>query len=551
MYLPIAQKTTYIEKNFLYKYGYLFQEIIYNEKINPLTICFLGPANSGKTTLLNFLKDLNNNNNKYITIKYNSWDYFNTDNLWVTIMYKIFKCIREDKKIGFFSFYYYKFLFEFRFLRFFILLLIQIILFTFLSNFVIENFMFDIGVLTIISTSILYLLYFVYKSSMLGLNIFKKDNYKGNFTLGRMIQYDINFFLSKLLYKKNKKLICLIDDIDKTSKDKCNELFQFMTMIKETNLPIIICYAFDLEITIDLVKNNNIRNDINTFMDNHMDIIFHIPLINPIKNECLLKKDLEKFHVQKIYEKIKSIVDYEYKNIRILNVNEMNEINNIMDFYSKLYKKYHFYIISQNEILFLNDFYLNYKIIHKLYVNSLLDIQSNLNIELLELRNDNNLLQFGFYENPDIFTNLNDQEIKCFQQCASFFGSDITKQKKCIILYKLSKLLYEENDKILYLICFFEVWPCRMVILYFLLYTDYILEKEKEYLHEYISTIETYIYGKYTYKVTLDINKRDFPKSLFRIYLTDLKLLSKDLIYLSPYILNINYSLKYNLESFL
>ena len=90
-----------------------------------------------------------------------------------------------------------------------------------------------------------------------------------------------------------------------------------------------------------------------------------------------------------------------------------------------------------------------------------------------------------------------------------------------------------------------------MVILYFLLYTDYILEKEKMYLHEYISKVETYIYGKYTYKITLDINKRDFPKELFRLYLTELKIESPKLIKLAQYILNINYSLKYNLESYL
>lgn len=537
MYLPIAQKTTNIEKNFLYKYGYLFQEIIHNEQINPLTICFLGPANSGKTTLLNFLKEVNNNDS-YITIKYNSWDYFNSNNLWISIMYKLFKYIREDKNIGFISFYYHKFIFEFRFIRFFILCFTQIILFLIISQFFIENFLINFGIVTIVSSSLIYLICFLYQSSMLGLNIFKNDNYKNNFTLGRIIQYDINFFLTKLLLKKKKKIICLLDDIDKTSKDKCNELFQFMTMIKDTNLPIIICYAFDLEITIDLVINNNIRNDISTFMDNHMDIIIHIPLKNPIKNKCLLKKDLEIFEPNKIFENVKSILHYKYKNIPIFYENEILRIQNIYDLYNELYKKYNAFMISQNEILFLNDFLINYKIIHSLYINS---SQFNNNILTTKI----------FQYNPNIFSNLNENEKYLFQKCASFFGSDITKQKKCIILYKLSKLLFKENEEILYLICFFEVWPCRMVILYFLLYTDYILDKENKFLHQYISTVETNIYGKYTYKVTLNINKRDFPKELFRLYLTELQIKSKSLIELAPYVLNINYSLKYNLESFL
>lgn len=550
MYLPIAQKTTNIEKNFLYKYGYLFQEIIHNETINPLTICFLGPANSGKTTLLNFLKDLNNSDS-YITIKYNSWDYFNTDNLWISVMYKLFKYIREDKSIGFLSFYYYKFKYQFRFIRFFILCIIQFILFLILSQFFIETFFVNFGIITIVSSSIIYLLCFLYQSSMQGLNIFKKDNYKNNFSLGRIIQYDIDFFLTKLLNNKNKKIICLLDDIDKTSKDKCNELFQFMTMIKDTKLPIIICYAFDLEITIDLVQNNNIRNDISTFIDNHMDIIIHIPLINPIKDRCLLNKDLEIFNSNKVFENVKSILNFKHKNIPILYREEINSIQNIKDLYSLLYPKYKILIVSKNEILFLNDFFINYKIIHSLYINSILQITNSFDIQLLEIHNEQDIFEYNFEHNPNIFSNLNDTEKNLFKKCAPFFGSDITKQKKCIILYKLSKILQEENHQILYLICLFEVWPCRMVILYFLLYTDYILNKEKTYLHEYISKVETYIYGKYTYKVTLDINKRDFPKELFRLYLTDFKIQSKDLIQLAQYILNINYSLKYNLESFL
>jgi len=211
-------------------------------------------------------------------------------------------------------------------------------------------------------------------------------------------------------------------------------------------------------------------------------------------------------------------------------------------------------LLKKNEILFLNDFFINYKSIHSLYVTSILNTQSKLNLELLELSDNNNdckNIEYIFQKNSNLFSNLNDDEKYAFQRCAPIFGSDITKQKKCIILYKLSKLLYKENKDVLYLICVFEVWPCRMVILYFLLYTDYILEKEKKYLHEYISKVETYIYGKYIYKITLDINKRDFPKDLFRLYLTELKIESNKLIKLAQYILNINYSLKYNLKYYL
>ena len=66
-----------------------------------------------------------------------------------------------------------------------------------------------------------------------------------------------------------------------------------------------------------------------------------------------------------------------------------------------------------------------------------------------------------------------------------------------------------------------------MVILYFYC-IQIIFRKEKSYLHEYISKVETYIYGKYTYKNDFNINKRDFPKELFRLYLTELKIESRN-----------------------
>ena len=191
-----------------------------------------------------------------------------------------------------------------------------------------------------------------------------------------------------------------------------------------------------------------------------------------------IKKDLNLFKSNIVFENIKSILNYKYKNIPILYEHEILLIKDI-NVYIQFIFKYKFLIISENNILFLNDFYKNYNITPSLYINSIINKKENLNIQLLYLNNEQNILETNFEYNPNIFSNLNENENLSFQVCAPFFGSDITKQKKCIILYKLSKLLYKENEIILYLICFFEVWPCRMVILYFLLYTDYILNKQK------------------------------------------------------------------------
>ena len=193
-------------------------------------------------------------------------------------------------------------------------------------------------------------------------------------------------------------------------------------MIKDTNLPIIICYAFDLEITINLIEHNNIRNDIITFVDNHMDIILHIPLIYPVKDECLFQKDLEFFNSNKIFEKVKNILNYKHNNIPILYENEINQIENINDLFLSLYKKYNFLIISKNEILFLNDFFINYKSIHSLYVTSILNIESKLNIQLLQLNDNNDILSYNFEYNPNLFSNLNKNEKYAFQNVHLFWS---------------------------------------------------------------------------------------------------------------------------------
>lgn len=556
MYIPIASKITHLEKTHIHKLGYLFSEILRNEKLTPLTVGFLGPSNSGKSYLLDFIQRMNQND--YICIKYSSWDYNNTNELWISIMYKLMKFIRLN--IGFWRFYFTKFCMQFRFIRFFILISIQLIMFYILSYFMLTSIIIQIGYISLLTSSFIYYLFFTYETSIHGLNIFKRENYKNMFTLSRRIQYDIDFFMTQLLTKHNKKIICLLDDMDKTSTETIKQLFEFMTMIKRTKLPIIIVYFFDCEVMNFLMSQVIPRNDVSTFIDNHMDILIHIPLINPSGAINIVSKNLEFFDIDKLETELNRICKWMHNNIPILYDYELNQCKTIYDYYTHLSKKYVDIINDHSPIQYLNDFILNYKIIHQQSIcfendtkyDDYNDISSL--FTLSSTRKIYNIIpSIEKYIDSTLFIGLKDFEKNVFIEISPYFSTDITKNKKCIILYKLSTILCNntttENElvNIIKTICLFEIWPCRMCLLYFLVYTF----NDKASLSEYVSQIETYIVSKYTYKLTLDINRRDFPKQFFRNVLFQHDIKSSDFMKILPYILNINYSLKSTLESYL
>ena len=116
---------------------------------------------------------------------------------------------------------------------------------------------------------------------------------------------------------------------------------------------------------------------------------------------------------------MKSILNYKYNNIPILYENEICLIENINDLFLSLYEKYKFLIIPKNEILFLNDFFINYKTIHSLYITTILATKNKLNIKLLELNNDSENFEHMFIKNQNLFSNLND-----FKNCFHMFTMD-------------------------------------------------------------------------------------------------------------------------------
>ena len=63
--------------------------------------------------------------------------------------------------------------------------------------------------------------------------------------------------------------------------------------------------------------------------------------------------------------------------------------------------------------------------------------------------------------------------------------------------------------------------------------------------------IENIILQKYPYKETIELNRRDTNIVLFKQYITKISLKRSEFLQLIPYILNINYSLKNFLESYL
>ena len=99
----------------------------------------------------------------------------------------------------------------------------------------------------------------------------------------------------------------------------------------------------------------------------------------------------------------------------------------------------------------------------------------------------------------------------------------------------------------MYLTFFFEIFPCRMNLLFNLLSI-----KAKSTINtDLVETIDFLIFTKYPYNELLNINKRDINHWLFKKNILKLKNLdNKKFFDLIPYIFNINYTLKNKLENF-
>ena len=72
-----------------------------------------------------------------------------------------------------------------------------------------------------------------------------------------------------------------------------------------------------------------------------------------------------------------------------------------------------------------------------------------------------------------------------------------------------------------------------------------------EFNKDIVNRVEDIILTKFPYKEMIQINKRDLNINLFQNTIDNFKINKNIFFQCLPYILNINYSLKMNLESYL
>ena len=66
--------------------------------------------------------------------------------------------------------------------------------------------------------------------------------------------------------------------MDKLNINLVNQFLIFTFLIKDrTKIEITIIYTFDIEILSDIKYKEMVRKDILSFVDNHIDILLHIP----------------------------------------------------------------------------------------------------------------------------------------------------------------------------------------------------------------------------------------------------------------------------------
>ena len=516
--LPIPNILNRYEEIKLFKYASIINNFILENKQNKqLFICLSAPQNGGKTALLNMINNfMKKNIENNIIINFSSWDYFNSEILWISIMYKIFKHIRL--RIGWFTFYVIKIIYQLRWCRIIILLIIQTILVFLLHLCGVEMTM-SIGIFIITLTAcFMYTLFSIFISYYM-LFVFKKFNYKLNFnTLNRLIEYDLKFFLSPLLDQYKYKLVLLIDDLDKFDEDLQNDFLLFVDLIKDqTNLPIIILFSFDIEI-MSISSAKFIRKDILSYIDNVMDICIHIPKIP-------FKINIEKLGSNDSL--IRNICSYNYLNTKFINISS-SIICNHFEILNLIKEKYASIILPFQNYDFLNyEILCNYTYICQLYFN----LHTNNQL--------NNII-------------LDEKEKYVFYNLYTLSSTNNAKNKKIILLYNLSKFLIKNEkdivkEHILLLTYLFEIFPCRMNLIYFMLYSHQDLDLNENI----VQIIENLILARFPYREMIELNKRDLNIDLFKYYVKNIPFNRIDFFQLLPYILNINYSLKNKIESFL
>lgn len=315
--------------NFKYKKDLLDYEIyaktmanlILKKQINPpMTVGIYAPWGSGKTFLLNtidnYLKENINNDqdNKYILIHFNAWEFSGCDVLWAGLIKKLYDSLENE--IGSFWLRLYLILYPIKqnlwqniliILSKWLVLILGIILYIYLENQInsIIVLLMSIGVtLSLIGNS----LWNSTKDLLLGqANIISNQAKEINNKVGFMnlVRNKVET-LCDLLKELNYQPIIFIDDLDRCNHKKAVQVLDATLLLLSTsNSPFFTFLALDPRIIVKAIECTYEESIVKAgisgyeYLDKIVQIPFTIPPLIPDNRKKYMKKFIDAYFPKK------------------------------------------------------------------------------------------------------------------------------------------------------------------------------------------------------------------------------------------------------------
>ena len=466
----VTDNFTYDDYSKLKNFSWAVTNIINNKTIElPLTIGIYGPDGTGKSHFMKLLEKNLSDNLDNIIIKFNPWVFEGSNILWaglITTMYDKIEVIYGKYYIRWFRFN--KNLFDSK--ENIICFLLQI--FVFVSFLIIipsiwkyVNLIVNIIIILISSTigfslfNTIFSFIKIFTTSLADeiINISKKPNWNNQLGFMHEIKEELVEIITPILKKTNKKLIILVDDIDKCKISKILEAINALQLMLENEPPFQVIITMDLVTvteSIEIVykkeyKKQNII-DGKVYIDRLVNIPIYLPLVNIVSQINYVEEMLENKKLANItcktIKKFKKYIKNE-ENINKYNLCKDDE-KNIKNIYCYLKGiNYTKHIDNQEMCLFINNYISKSKEIEiKIANESKNGIQmSKLNLfpnkklynKIIKIRNDINISNLDLEQLKNYYNNLN-RLLK---------DEELDKETMMLIRNIIIKLQYIYNNK--------------------------------------------------------------------------------------------------------
>jgi len=291
---------------------YLAEEIIMNKKVEALNIGIYGNWGSGKTQVINFIKqnlktidslkdflkeifDFRPDKEKqYIceVVDFDAWQYNDLEHIWASLMMALMKKCTE-KHCFYIKYIFYK-LFVFIITKWQEVLFkcfIIVFLFIFLQhiNFVLNNTLltnlFSLPLyIKIIGIILIALFPDLFKFGLLNidkefLKCFKTPDYNEQLGFRKEIKDLICYTLKYLSNSGKKRIVLFIDNLDRCSSSNIKQIIdaisQFLEICNKNETNLITIFAMDKSIIQNALKEENIPTD---KFDEYLDKIINLPI---------------------------------------------------------------------------------------------------------------------------------------------------------------------------------------------------------------------------------------------------------------------------------